>query len=65
MKLTLILTLFVFVSFGNSFSQVKLSLQLKNATIQKVIETIEEKTDYVFLYRDEIFDQAAKIFGQF
>ncbi|HKI87596.1 MAG TPA: SusC/RagA family TonB-linked outer membrane protein [Draconibacterium sp.] len=57
MKLTLILTLLVFVSFGNSFSQVKLSLQLRNATIQEVIESIEEKTDYVFLYRDEIFDQ--------
>jgi iron complex outermembrane receptor protein len=56
MKLTLILTLLVFVSFGNSFSQVKLSLKLKDATIQEVIETIEKQTDYVFLYKDQIFD---------
>ena len=56
MKLTLILTLLVFVSFGNSFSQVKLSLKLKDATIQEVIETIEKQTDYIFLYKDEIFD---------
>lgn len=57
MKLTLILTLLVFVSFGNSFSQVKLSLQLNNATIQDVIENIENQSDYIFLYKDGIFDQ--------
>jgi hypothetical protein len=56
MKLTLILSLLVFATFGNSFSQVRLSLKLKNATIQEVIETIEKQTDYIFLYKDEIFD---------
>ena len=56
MKLTLILTLLVFVSFGNSFSQVKLSVNLKKATSQEVIQTIENQTDYIFLYKDEIFD---------
>lgn len=60
MKLTLILTLLVFVTFGNSFSQVKLSLQLKKATMQEVIETIEDQTEYIFLYKDEIFDQKQK-----
>lgn len=57
MKLTLILTLLVFVTFGNSFSQVKLSLNLKKATIQEVLKTIEDQSDYIFLYKDEIFDQ--------
>lgn len=57
MKLTLILTMLVFVTFGNSFSQVKLSLNLKKATIQEVLKTIEDQSDYIFLYRDEIFDQ--------
>ena len=57
MKLTLILTLLVFVTFGNTFSQVKLSLQLQKATIQEVIETIENRTDYIFLYKDELFDE--------
>ncbi|QGY48040.1 SusC/RagA family TonB-linked outer membrane protein [Maribellus comscasis] len=56
MKLTLILILLVFVSFGNSFSQVKLSVNLKRATSQEVIQTIENQTDYIFLYKDEIFD---------
>lgn len=56
MKLTLILTLLVFVTFGNGFSQ-KLSLNFKKATIQEVIQTMEDQTDYIFLYKDEIFDQ--------
>ncbi len=57
MKLTLILTLLVFVSFGNSFSQEKVTLDFRKATLKEILNTIEEKTDYVFLYRDEIFDQ--------
>lgn len=60
MKLTLILTLLVFVSFGNSFSQVKLSVSLKKATSQEVIQTIENQTDYIFLYKDEIFDPSQR-----
>jgi len=56
MKLTLILTLLVFVSFGNGFSQVKLSVNFEKATIQEVMETIEKQTDFIFLYKDEIFD---------
>ena len=60
MKLTLILTLLVFVSFGNSFSQVKLTLQFEKATIQEVMETIEKQTDYIFLYKDEILDLKQK-----
>ncbi|NQU55566.1 MAG: hypothetical protein HQ522_23860, partial [Bacteroidetes bacterium] len=60
MKLTLILTLLVFVTFGHSLSQVKLSLNFKEATIQEVIETIEDQTEYIFLYKDDIFDQEQK-----
>lgn len=60
MKLTLILTLLVFVSFGNSFSQTKLSVKLKRASMQELIETIENQTDYVFLYKDEIFSEGQK-----
>ena len=60
MKLTLILTLFVFVAFGKGFSQVKVSLNLEKAEIQKVFKTIENQTDFVFLYKDEIFDKKMK-----
>lgn len=56
MKLTLIFTLLVFVSFGNSFSQSKLSIHLEEATIQEVIENIEDQSEYIFLYKDDIFD---------
>ena len=56
MKLTLILTLLVFVSFGNSFSQVKLSMQMDKATIKEVIANMEGQTDYIFLYKDDLFD---------
>ncbi len=60
MKLTLILTFLVFATFGNSFSQVKLSLRFEKATIQEVLQTIEKQTDYIFLYKDEIFDQGKR-----
>lgn len=56
MKLTLIFSLLVFVTFGNSYSQVKLSVNFEKATIQEVIQTIESQTDFIFLYKDEIFD---------
>jgi len=60
MKLTLTLTLLVFVTFGNTFSQVKVSVQLENANIKEVIATIEKQTEYIFLYKDEIFDLTQK-----
>lgn len=61
MKLTLILSLLVFVTFGNSYSQVtNLSLNLKNADIRQVLQSIEEQTNYIFLYKDEIFDFSKK-----
>jgi len=60
MKLTLILTFLVFVAFGNTFSQVKVSVKLENANIKEVIASIEEQTDYIFLYKDEIFDLGQK-----
>lgn len=60
MKLTLILSLLVFLTFGNGFSQVKVSLKLEKASIQQVMETIEDQTGYVFLYKDEIFEPGKK-----
>ncbi|NQU87475.1 MAG: SusC/RagA family TonB-linked outer membrane protein [Mariniphaga sp.] len=57
MKLTLILTLVVFVTFGNSFSQGNLAVKFEKATIQEVIKNMEDQSDFIFLYKDEIFDQ--------
>lgn len=60
MKLTLIFTMLVFLTFGNGFSQVKVSLHFEKATIQQVMKSIEEQTGHVFLYKDGIFDPASK-----
>lgn len=61
MKLTAILCLLVLFSFGNSFSQVKLSVQFNNADVRDILTRIEEKTNYIFLYKDDIFDFSKKV----
>lgn len=60
MKLTLIFTMLVFLTFGNSFSQSKVTLHFEKATIQQVLKTLEDQTGHVFLYKDDIFDPAKK-----
>jgi TonB-linked SusC/RagA family outer membrane protein len=60
MKLTLIFSMLVLLTFGNGFSQVKVTLRFEKASIQKVLETIENQTGYVFLYKDEIFNPDQK-----
>jgi TonB-dependent starch-binding outer membrane protein SusC len=65
MKLTAILSFLVLVSFGNSYSQVKLSLSFEKTGIREVITTLEEKTNYIFLYKDEIFDFSKTITADF
>lgn len=62
MKLTLIFTFLVLVSWGNSYSQVThLSLNFRNADIREVLQSIEEQTNYIFLYKDVIFDFNKKL----
>jgi len=65
MKLTAILLFIVCVTFGNSFSQVRLTVRFDKTDIRNVIQTIEDKTDYIFLYKDNIFDFSKKISGDF
>lgn len=60
MKLTLIFSMLVFLTFGNSYSQTKVTLQFEKATIQQMLKTLEEQTEHVFLYKDEIFDLSKK-----
>jgi len=55
MKLTFLLTFLVLASYGKSFSQVMLSLNFNKANVHDVLASIEKKTDYVFLYKDDIF----------
>jgi TonB-linked SusC/RagA family outer membrane protein len=61
MKLTVLLTFLVIATFGNGFSQVTLSLHFEKANIKEVLGSIEEKTDYVFLYKDNILDETRQI----
>ena len=60
MKLTLIFTMLVFLTFGNGFSQSKVTLHFEKATIRQVLKTLEDQTGHVFLYKDDIFDPAKK-----
>lgn len=55
MKLTFLLTFLVLASYGKSFSQALLTVNFNNANIHDVLASIEKKTDYVFLYKDDIF----------
>ncbi len=61
MKLTVLLTFLVIATFGSGFSQVTLSLQFNQAKIQDVLGSIEKKTDYIFMYKDDIFNDSKSI----
>lgn len=60
MKLTLIFSMLVFLTFGNGFSQAKVTLHFEKATIRQVLKTLEDQTGHVFLYKDDIFDPDKK-----
>ena len=59
MRISIVL-LFVFAFHMNaehSYSQSeKISLDIKNSSIEKVLQTIEEKSDYYFLYSNRLID---------
>lgn len=63
MKLTFLFSFLIFTgSWANSFSQAtKLSLNLKNVTVQELIQEIEDQTDFYFLYQDEVFKKDQRI----
>ena len=61
MKLTVLLTFLVIATFGNGFSQVTLSLHFNKANIREVLGSIEKKTDYIFMYKDDIFSGSKAI----
>ena len=65
MKLTVILLFIVCVTFGNSFSQIRLTVSFDKTDIREVLQTIEERTNYIFLYKDEIFDFSKKVSADF
>lgn len=64
MRITLLL-LFVFtfqLQAEHIYSQdTKISLDMRNSTIEKVLQTIEEKSDYYFLYNNKLIDVDRKV----
>jgi TonB-linked SusC/RagA family outer membrane protein len=63
MKLTLLFSFLIFSSvWAETYSQTsKLSVNLKNATVQNFIKEIEDQTGYLFLYQDEVVDKHQRI----
>lgn len=63
MKLTFLFTTLIFSSvWANSFSQsAKISLSLENATVKDFIREVEKKTDFYFIYQDDIFHEDQKV----
>lgn len=62
LKLTIVLSILLCsMGWANSSAQSKLNLKLRNASIQELINEIEDQTDYYFLYRDETFPKGQKI----
>jgi hypothetical protein len=50
------------VAWGESYSQsTKISLNLRDVPVRRVIQEIEQKTDFYFLYQDEVLDRQQRI----
>ena len=57
MKISALLSIImIFSSFANSYSQVEISLDIKNQPIIKVLDEIESETDLRFIFGSEIYD---------
>jgi TonB-linked SusC/RagA family outer membrane protein len=66
MKLTaLILTIGCVHAFAAGFSQGKISLNLKNAPLKNVINSIQHNSDYRFIYSDDILPKDKKVTANF
>lgn len=60
--LTLLFAVFFTIQAENSYSQdAKISLEMRNSTIEKVLQTIEQKSDYYFLYNSRLINVDKKV----
>ena len=46
---------------ANSFSQTRVSLNMKDATVQEVFSNLEKMTDYTFLYKLDLVGKCGKV----
>src|SRR5690242_19546257 len=66
MKLTaLILTIGCVHAFATGFSQEKINLNVKDASLKNVINSIQRNSDYRFIYNDDILPKDKKITASF
>jgi len=58
MKLTLFIIVFSFLGAmaTESYSQTKLSLDLRNTTVKEALDAIENQSEFFFLYSEKIID---------
>ena len=63
MRLSVLLTFIAIINATASvYSQtVKIDLELRNATLQQVFQSIQEQTDYDFFYKNEHLPQSIVI----
>ncbi|MDO5968448.1 SusC/RagA family TonB-linked outer membrane protein [Flavivirga aquimarina] len=62
--LTTFLVVFSLYSFSNSYSQnKKLRIEIKEATLMNMIESIENQSEFVFIYNDEVLPELKKALG--
>ncbi len=63
MKLTLFVIMFSFLGAmaTDSYSQTKLSLDLKNTTVRNALDAIENQSEFFFLYSEKIIDVNRRI----
>jgi len=47
---------------GISYAQsTRLSLEMKNSTVKEILQTIEQKSEFYFLYNSELIDVQRKV----
>ncbi len=46
---------------ANTFSQTKVSLNMKDATVQEVFSNLEKMTNYTFLYKLDLVNKCGKV----
>jgi len=56
MRISVLLFLTFNLTVANSFSQNKVTLKVQNANVSQVLDEIEAKTDYMFIYQLDVYD---------
>src|SRR5688500_12959734 len=61
MKLTAILLTAACLTAGAKGVSQRITLHEKNASLEKIFQSIKKQSGYTFIYRDELLEQAVKV----